>query len=165
MKNNRMFWCMVSLLAAVQALVVLALLGFFWMCLFSNSLERPVPRGYIRSEEYWDPMGFRDSTDFCIYTYDAVPFGDRERRYKPVTEDDIETIRGYFANFANRMSTDDRMDDYTFDDTCITVGDYVYICTKGDERDSDDVYETYKDYSVYFFDTDTLTLYLIHYDI
>ena len=158
--------------AIVQAIAILAISVGFWVGLFSLFSEQPtrsVPRGYVRSEEYWDPMGYRDSTDFCIYTYDAVPFGSRERRYKPVTQDGIETVHGYFADFAGRLSGDGRMKAYPFDDACISAGDYVYIRAEEDKRESDsdsdsDSTYTHINYSVYFFDTETLTLYYIHYD-
>lgn len=44
-------------------------------------------------------------------------------------------------------------------------GDYARIATKEGEKIGDSKYQKYDNYSIYFFDTETLTLYYIHNNI
>ena len=52
-----------------------------------------------------------------------------------------------------------------FDINDINEGDYVKIKTKEGQKIANGKYETYDNYSVYFFDIETLTLYYIHNNI
>ena len=60
------------------------------------------------------------------------------------------------------MKTENRLDEYDFNQTCISAGDYVLIKTKEGEPIGDSYYEKYDNYTLYFFDTESLTLFYIH---
>ena len=91
-----------------------------------------IPKGYVKSEEYFDKEGIQDSSDYAKYIYN-----------------DEKVIEGI----------------YDFDTSIITEGDYVRIETKEGEEIGDSTYGKYDNYSVYFFDRETLTLYYIHNNI
>ena len=63
------------------------------------------------------------------------------------------------------MKLENRMDEYTFDIASVSFGDYVRIETKEGKPIGESRYGKYDDYNVYFFDTDTKTLYYIHTNI
>lgn len=124
-----------------------------------------VPKGYISSEEHPEKGSFQDSTDYCLYRYaDTAPVAN-DSRYHAITADEVETVKGYFDNFADWMQAEDRMDEYGFDAACISEGDYVYLITKENQPIAGGVYGAYDNYSVWFFDVGSLTLYYIHNNI
>ena len=150
------------LVCVMMLLVCLCLSG----CNLS-AIMKPIPAGYINKDEHFDPNGFQDYTDYCKYQYaSAEPFR-RDTRYHVITEDEKDDIYGYFVNFRGWMATAERLDEYDFSPTCISVGDYVLIETKEGQPigSGGRQYGKYDNYSVYFFDTESLTLYYIHNNI
>lgn len=126
-----------------------------------------IPEGYINKVEHYDKNGFQDHTDYCTYLYtDAAAFETNEL-FQIVTESDIENIIGYFENFQKWMEVEQRLDEYDFDADCITSGDYVHIETKEGTPigASESKYEKFDSYTVYYFDTESSTLYRIHNNI
>ena len=63
------------------------------------------------------------------------------------------------------MISQEREKEYDFDINLITEGDYVKIKTKEGKEIGNYKYGKFDDYSVYFFDVETLTLYYIHNNI
>ena len=63
------------------------------------------------------------------------------------------------------MESKDRLKEYDFDVTKITEGDFFRIKTKEGESIGDSKYQKFDNYTLYFFDTETLTLYYIHNNI
>lgn len=149
---------LLSLILALTALLSLSACGL-------NS----IPDGYTAKDEHFDPNGFQDSTDFCVYKYDSIDklksseyFG----RYKSVSEEDIENLKDYYENFEGWMETCNRLEEYSFDTDCISEGDYYRLLTKEGIKLSDgSSYGKYDNYTLYFFDTETLTLYYIHQNV
>lgn len=132
--------------------------------IFGPSVKN-VPDDYISVEEHMQKVGLQDFTDFCIYRYDTdAPFKESSD-YLEMTEEDCDNIRGYFTDFKNWMEAKDRLDEYTFDESMITPGDYYFIYTKEGEPIGGGEYGKYDNYSVWFFDTQTQTLYFIHNNI
>lgn len=58
-----------------------------------------------------------------------------------------------------------RLNEYKFDINTINEGDYVLIKTKEGKEIGNSQYGKYDNYSVYLFDSETLTLYYIHNNI
>ena len=143
---------------AIPAVLLVLLLG-------GCSPNYEIPKGYIDKEEYIDPHGGQDFTDYCKYYYpnDGVPA--IHKNYQEVCEADFEEIQGYFSDFARRMETEDREGEYDFDPACITPGDYVRIRTKEGTPIGDSYYQKYDNYTVWFFDTEDCVLYYIHSNI
>lgn len=124
-----------------------------------------IPDGYTRAEEHRDKDGFQDYTDFCVYYYDTADALETDAAYTVVTEADVERLKGYFSDFEQWMEVEDRLDEYTFDENCISVGDRCFVRTKEGQPIGDSVYGKYDDYTVYFFDTDSNSLFYIHNNI
>ena len=128
-------------------------------CAGMTTVEREIPAGYLQKEEHFDPKGFQDYTDYCKYWYaDTAPF-EADERWHPVSEEEIEEIRGYFENFRGWMETEKRLDEYDFDPDCIGAGDYVRFWIKSSH------WSKYDDYTIYFFDSQSHVLYYIHTNI
>lgn len=121
-----------------------------------------IPKGYVKSEEYFDKEGIQDYSDYAKYIYDNEEVIINDDKYKKISEDDIENIRSYFDDFSRVIRLEGI---YDFDTSIITDGDYVRIKTKEGEEIGDSTYGKYDNYSVYFFDRETLTLYYIHNNI
>ncbi len=121
-----------------------------------------IPEGCIEKAEFFDPKGFRDYTDYCRYVYPSDFCPDAEPRYHPVEEPDVERLKGYFADFRGWMETEKRLGDYDFDPDCIGPGDYVRIETREGTPIGTGTYGKYDCYTVYFFDTESHTLFYIH---
>ena len=127
--------------------------------------ESIIPEGYIGKEEHFDKEGWQDFTDYCKYVYtDATSF-ETNLQFQTVTDSDTENIVGYFENFQTWMETENRLGEYDFDTGCITPGDYIHIETKEGTLIGSGYYGKFDSYTVYFFDTDSNTLYYIHSNI
>ena len=125
-----------------------------------------VLKGYIGKEEYFDENGFQDYTDYCKYYYEeSNNLFPKSDIYSEVKKEDIENIRSYFINFKSWMDSADRDDEYDFDDSCISEWDYFYIQTKEGNPIGDSTYEKFDNYSMYFYDTESATLFYIHSNI
>ena len=143
--------------------LALLLMPFFCGCTIRPNRE--IPAGYINKEEHIDLQGGQDFTDYCKYYYPNDDVSVIHNNYRTVDEADIEDIQGYFSDFARWMETEGREDDYDFDSACITPGDYVRIRTKEGTPIGDSYYQKYDDYTLWFFDTESCTLYYIHTNI
>ena len=126
--------------------------------------EKYIPKGYVESDEHWDENGFQDYTDFCVYRYESSDSVRSHSNYCEMTENDIDEIKGYFSHFASVMEVEKRLEEYTFSETYISAGDYFYLKTEPLMMDGE-VIDKYADYSLYYFDIETLTLYYIHTNI
>lgn len=124
-----------------------------------------IPCDYISKEEHWDENSVPDSTDYCVYRYDSVRSFENMIDYQIIKDDEIQVLVGYFSNFREWMKVEKRLDQYSFDDSCISTGDYYFIRTKEGQSVGNGKYRRFDNYSVYFFDVDTLTLYYIHNNI
>lgn len=121
-----------------------------------------IPKGYVKSEEYFDKEGIQDSSDYAKYIYDNEEVIVNDDKYKKIGSDDIDNIKSYFDDFYSVAKLEGI---YDFDTSIITDGDYVRIKTKEGKEIGDSTYGKYDNYSVYFFDRETLTLYYIHNNI
>ena len=58
-----------------------------------------IPKGYVKSEEYFDKEGIQDSSDYAKYIYNDEKVIVNDDKYKKISSDDIENIRSYFDDF------------------------------------------------------------------
>ncbi|MCR5694379.1 MAG: hypothetical protein K6G89_05340 [Clostridia bacterium] len=114
-----------------------------------------IPSGYISREEHFQQGGFQDYTDYAKYVYDSMSAFENNSDYKPVLESDAAVIKGYTQDFKSWMSAADRLNEYDFDDSCITVGDFYRLLIKYKN-------DVYSNYTLWFFDSETATLYYFH---
>ena len=115
-----------------------------------------IPEGYIDKDEHYQQKGFQDYTDYAKYVYSDDMVIKNNSNYKEVTNDDIIKIQKYFDETYTWLEKENRSNEFDFDNSCINQGDYVRIIDKY-ENDSNTT-----NYSIYFFDIETLTLYYVH---
>lgn len=118
------------------------------------------------SKSYVD--GFVDYTIYEKYYYEDTEKLqkklDKNSYLSPVTEADIAEFNSYVDNFEKWLEHTYFLNDYDFDRSIIDTSDYFYIT--GHYYDEPDFTEDEKfwNYDVYFFDTQTNTLYYFHND-
>lgn len=139
------------------------LMLLLWGCSYTDPVIASLPE-YQEKVLYLDD-GFQDYTDYGIYTYDPLDKAVlRENIYlEPVT--DVEDIRTYIEDFEKWVevhrennSHPELVAAYAFDPTIIDSRDYIYIKTK-------EGLDKFHNYTLYFFDVDTNTLYYFHNNI
>lgn len=149
----------------MKKICLLLIILMFAMTGCSQSKMVGIPDGYIDKEEYYDKDGFQDYTDYAKYVYDSKDVIISNEDYKKLKQDDIQNIVGYFEDFSVLMESADRLSEFDFDINNINEGDYIKIKTKEGQKIGNGKYGKYDNYSVYFFDVESLTLYYIHNNI
>ena len=125
--------------------------------------------GKYKSHEFYTSGGFQDFTDYAKYYYDSVDFTDNEY-FSKIGQSDIDVLNEHLDNFENWIETYREGDatreivvNYDFDRSLIDSEDYLYIYSE--KHTWDDGYTSLEYYDVYFFDTQTNTLYYFHNNI
>lgn len=121
------------------------------------------------SKEFYTDHGFQDYTDYAKYIYDNISIQDLESSeyFKIITADDVEEIRLHIDDFEEWVEVcgGELKENYDFDKTVVTEGDFFYIETKDGEPVGQGTYGKFDNYSVYYFDVDTQILYYFHNNI
>lgn len=114
-----------------------------------------IPKGYVDKDEHYEQDGFQHYIDYAKYIYSSTEIIIDNNKYSKVTKEDIFGIKGYFEDFRDSMESNNRLNEYDFDEGIINEGDYIRIKTKEGEKIGDSKYEKYDDYSIYYFDIET----------
>ncbi len=139
-------------------------------CTFKSKDPVIASLGRAMSVQRYSVSGFGDSTDYGIYTFPGAKLEDSEY-FKPVTAESKNELLGYIDNFENWVNVTRDDDDntlfenYHFSRADIDESDYLYISDRDGEAIGDGVYSKYDSYNVYFFDSQTATLYYFHNNI
>ena len=166
MKNRKILTvCLCLCIVAGICTIGILTLNTLSYKLFTNRIIAELPKA--KDSECYYSDGFQDYTDYCKYYYTdkVLNFLEKNSRFKKVSEKDITEIEGYFENFADWVKYEKYKDSYDFDKSIISTGDYFYIQNKDTYERYADYPDKYAAYNVYFFDTETLTLYFIHTNI
>ena len=142
-------WCIIVVALALVFLLII------WLLQITGGNNGP-KHGYYKKEEFWDKEGFQDFTDYCKYYYEDkydAKFAE-DKYYTKVKEDNITEVVEYFEEFEHWMLPK-RANEYDFDKSQITIGDYVRIEGKGKDIS----------FNVYLYDIETNILYYIHNNI
>ena len=125
--------------------------------------------GECRSCEFYTCGGFQDYTDYAKYYYDSVDFTDNEY-FSKIRQADISILNEHLDDFESCIEAHGYNDasseivvNYDFDRSLIDSEDYLYIDSEKHTRG--DGYTLLVNYNVYFFDTQTNTLYYFHNNI
>ena len=155
---------------------MIAILGIAVFCFFIDYIynsfrdEVIVSVGNPVYKEFYTSGGFQDYTDFGIYKFKNVDLSSN-KYLAPVTKKDKYELLSYISEFEDCVEAIKRntpenelVVNYDFDESCISEYDYLYIYDKSDYE------ETYKEhkyayFNVYFFDSETQTLYFFHNNI
>ena len=126
--------------------------------------------GEYRDHEFYSEGAFQDYTDYAKYDYDSVDFTDNEY-FAKIHPSDLDTLNEILDDFESCIEffrEDDASREivvnYDFDRSWIDTEDYLYIDSEQREPWEDGNPVFYK-YNVYFFDTQTNTLYYFHNNI
>lgn len=155
-----------AFIIAAMCLLVLSLSA----CTFKSKDPVIASLGKAMSVQRYSVSGFGDSTDYGIYTFTGAKPEDSEY-FKPVTVESKNELLGYIDNFENWVNVTREDDDntlfenYHFSRADIDESDYLYIIDRDGEAIGDGVYSKYDSYNVYFFDSQTTTLYYFHNNI
>lgn len=127
--------------------------------------------GRAMSVQRYSCAGFGDSTDFGIYTFPGASPGESEY-FKPVTAESKTELLGYIDQFEQVIDAmrdgdegADLVNNYRFSRDDIDGSDYLYIYDREGKPIGDGAYSKYDYYNVYFFDSQTTTLYYFHNNI
>jgi len=120
--------------------------------------------GRYESEIFLTCGGFQDYTDYAKYTYNDVDFSGN-KYFERITPESEKELVSHISNFKSWVAVHKENDPenelvvgYDFDYASISDDDYVYIYDDPD-------YPYLGNYNVYFFDTETMTLYYFHNNI
>lgn len=148
-------------------MVVLLLLLCFCLMFSAPEDEVVASLGKVSSKEYYSSGGFQDFTDYGIYQFTNSRIEDNEY-LKPMTEENMATFSNYLEDFEGWVELHDHTEElylhYDFDSSIVDTEDYFYLYTNPD-------YPTYGannicgSYNMYFFDTQSETLFYFHNNI
>ena len=147
----------------LTAIAVVIILTFSLISCSDNENKVLDSLGGYKSREYYHVDAFQDGTSYAKYYYDAVDFTDNEY-FSQIEQSDIDMLNEHLDDFENWIETYRRRDasleivvNYDFDRSLIDLGDYLYI--ESEKHTWDDGFTSLVDYKVYFFDSQTHTLF------
>ena len=161
------------IIAGVTAIILAIMLGtgFLVIQLLSQILRNPVIADlpeYNHSDRYYSE-GFQDYTDYCKYYFsedsDIIEALNESHYFRPVTDLDVADVKSFFDNFDGWVKHTEYVEKYDFQVNCIDTADYFYIENKDTCERYADYPDKYSAYNVYFFDTQTKTLFYIQSNI
>lgn len=125
--------------------------------------------GEYKSYEFYTEGAFQDYTDYAKYYYDSADLSDNEY-FSKIGQSDIDVLNEHLDDFESWIETYRENDasreivvNYDFDRSIIDNEDYLYI--NSEKHTWDDGFISLVNYDVYFFDTQTNTLYYFHNNI
>lgn len=154
---------LIVLITAVAVFVGLLCINKALMWL-SNPVVSSLPR-YQEKEGYISD-GFQDYTIYREYHYTNSKKMNKSLEkslfFEKVEDDDVGVINGYLDNFKAWLKHTDFENECKFDSECIDTSDYWYLINKW-EKDGDE--QVYYDYDLYYYDDETMTMFMIHNNI
>ena len=125
--------------------------------------------GEYKSHEFYTEGAFQDYTDYAKYYFESADLTDNEY-FSKIQQSDIDTLNEHLDDFESLIKTYREGDasreivvNYDFDRSLIDCEDYLYI--ESEKHTWNDGYTSLINYDVYFFDTQTNTLYYFHNNI
>lgn len=125
--------------------------------------------GKYDQSEYYSEGGFQDYTDYAKYYFASVEI-DGNEYFNRIQDSDIEVLNEHLDNFESWIkvyregdSSREIVVNYDFDRALIDNEDYIYI--NSEKHEWDDGFVSLVNYDVYFFDSQTKTLYYFHNNI
>jgi hypothetical protein len=148
-------------------LLVIALLLSLCSCTYQDPVLSSLPN--YKNEEFYTSGGFQDFTDYAKYTYDSVTVENLEssKYFTETSSEDVDEILLHIHNFEEWVNTigGELKENYDFDRSIVTEGDFFCIKTKDGEAIGQGTYGKFDNYTVYYFDIDAQILYYFHNNI
>ncbi len=163
---KKLGFILLSILLLLGLLPVTLLFGL-WVHNYQKSVLTSLPD--YESREFYTSGGFQDYTDYAKYFYDSITAQDLEssEHFTVTTDEDVEEILLHIDDFEGWVEAvgGELEENYDFDRSIVTEGDYFCIETKYGEPIGQGFYEKFYNYSVYYFDVDAQILYYFHNNI
>ena len=148
-------------------LLTLMLLLSLSGCSYQDPVLAALPD--YKSKVFYTSGGFQDSTDYAKYTFESVTAQDlkESKFFSETTADDVKEILLHIDNFEDWVEVigEELKGNYDFDKNIVSEGDFFYIKTKAGKPIGQGTYDKFDNYSVYYFDVGTRTLYYFHNNI
>ena len=126
------------------------------------------PLGKYKGHEIYSQGEFQDYTEYAKYYYDSVDFTDN-KIFSKIQQADLDNLNEHLDDFESCIASCRENDEtceivvnYDFDRSLIDCEDYLYIDS---EKHADNGCTVFVYYHIYFFDTQTNTLYYFHNNI
>ena len=157
------------ILSAVVLGFVLLLTSIFFGFLYFQQESVIASLPDYESKEFYTNDGFQDYTDYAKYIYDNITIQDLESSeyFTITTADDVENIILFIEDFEGWVEAcgGELKENYDFDKSIVSEGDFFYIETKEGEPIGQRTYRKFENYDVYYFDVDAQILYYFHNNI
>lgn len=148
-------------------LLMLVLLVNLCACSNTNGVINSLPA--YKEKAFYTSGGAQDYTDYAKYTFESITAKDAQKSayFCAVTADDVEEVLAYIANFEQWVETvgKELKENYDFDKSVVSEGDFFYIKTKHGEPLGEGTYGKFDNYTLYYIDLDTRILYYFHNNI
>lgn len=158
---------MIDIKKLVLFLLTISLLLGLCGCSYQDWVAGSLPK--YNSKVFYTSGGWQDYTDYAKYYYDSVTAKDIEASiyFTEATAEDVEEILLHIENFEARVEAigGELKDNYDFDKTVVSEGDFFYIKTKYGEPIGEGTYGKFDDYTVFYFDVDAQILYYFYSNI
>ncbi len=143
--------------------VLLIIILLIFIILFFNYLlsDKNIINGYFKSETHGDKYGFQHYLEYYKYYYQTEKDTDFNTLYNKINNQNIDEIKLYYNNFKERMNVQNRLEEYDFNDNIIDENDYFILYDKNN-RDFGKKYAKFYYYTLYFYDTSSHILYVLH---
>ena len=159
--------CFILIAVVLGIGLLLSMIFFGFLYSHQKSVIASLPD--YESKELYTNDGFQDYTDYAKYTYDNISIQDLESSeyFTITTADDVEEILLYIDDFEGWVEAcgGELQENYDFDKSIVSEGDYFCIETKEGEPIGQRTYRKFENYDVYYFDFDTQILYYFHNNI
>ena len=127
---------------------------FLFLIFLFEHIYNNVIYGYYKGEAFIQHPFFQGYDEYYKYYYTEKEDSKFYSRYDKVTKENIEIIKSFQEDFKDIMIFWDKLDKYDFYDIEIKENDYYLLF-------SDDLEDPYL-YELYYYDTQTHILYLLH---
>lgn len=148
-------------------LMIFILLFAFCACFDFDLVIGSLPA--YNSKSFYTSGGFQDYTDYAKYTYEIIDTQDFEssKYFSEATDADVDEILLYIDDFEDWVDAVDGelKENYDFDKSVVSAGDFFYIKTKAGEPIGQGTYDKYDNYTLYYFDRGGSVLYYFHNNI
>ena len=160
-------FCLILLAIILGICLLVSMMFFGFLYSHQKSVISSLPD--YESREFYTSGGFQDYTDYAKYFYDSITAQDLEssEHFTVTTDEDVEEILLHIDDFerAVAVTAEELKENYDFDRSIVTEGDYFCIETKFGEPIGQGFYEKFHHYSVYYFDIDAQIMYYFHHNI
>ncbi|MBQ7837415.1 MAG: hypothetical protein IJ395_02225 [Clostridia bacterium] len=160
-------FCLILLAIILGICLLVSMMFFGFLYSHQKSVISSLPD--YESREFYTSGGFQDYTDYAKYFYDSITAQDLEssEHFTVTTDEDVEEILLHIDDFerAVAVTAEELKENYDFDRSIVTEGDYFCIETKFGEPIGQGFYEKFHNYSVYYFDIDAQIMYYFHHNI